>query len=100
MGREFIPSARCPLQRVHLTPGYVGQITEKVVIPNLSLREQDVERFEDEPIEFIRQDLEGADDDTRRRAATNFLRTLMEQFEQLVTGVVVRYVDPRPFLVL
>nr|POF17646.1 importin alpha re-exporter [Quercus suber] len=71
----------------------LGQITEKVVIPNLSLRESDVELFEDEPIEFIRRDLEGADEGTRRRAATSFLRTLMEQFETLVTDVVSRYVD-------
>ncbi|KAK5172604.1 importin-alpha export receptor [Saxophila tyrrhenica] len=71
----------------------LGQVTEKVVIPNLSLRESDIELFEDEPIEFIRRDLEGSDDDTRRRAATNFLRKLMEQFEKPVTEVVTRYVN-------
>ncbi|KJX96984.1 chromosome segregation protein Cse1 [Zymoseptoria brevis] len=71
----------------------MGQVTENVVIPNLSLRESDIETFEDEPIEFIRRDLEGSDDDTRRRAATNFLRKLMEQFETLVTEVVMRYVN-------
>lgn len=71
----------------------LGQVTERVVIPNLSLRDSDVELFEDEPIEFIRRDLEGSDDDTRRRAATNFLKRLMEQFEKPVTDVVSRYVD-------
>ncbi|EME85352.1 uncharacterized protein MYCFIDRAFT_72444 [Pseudocercospora fijiensis CIRAD86] len=71
----------------------LGQVTEKVVIPNLSLRESDIETFEDEPIEYIRRDLEGSDEDTRRRAATNFLRKLMEQFEKLVTDVVTRYVN-------
>lgn len=71
----------------------LGQVTEKVVIPNLSLRESDIETFEDEPIEYIRRDLEGSDEDTRRRAATNFLRKLMEQFEKLVTEVVTRYVN-------
>ena len=71
----------------------LGQVTEKVVIPNLSLRESDIELFEDESIEFIRRDLEGSDEDTRRRAATNFLKRLMEQFEKPVTNVVMRYVD-------
>ncbi|EMC96592.1 hypothetical protein BAUCODRAFT_33956 [Baudoinia panamericana UAMH 10762] len=71
----------------------LGQVTEKVVIPNLSLRESDIETFEDEPIEFIRRDLEGSDEDTRRRGATNFLRKLMEQFERPVTDVVMRYVN-------
>lgn len=71
----------------------LGQVVEKVVLPNLSLRESDVELFEDEPIEFIRRDLEGSDEDTRRRAATNFLKKLMEQFEKPVTDVVTKYVD-------
>ncbi|KAF2097453.1 putative chromosome segregation protein Cse1 [Rhizodiscina lignyota] len=71
----------------------LGQVVEKVILPNLSLRESDVELFEDEPIEFIRRDLEGSDSDTRRRAATDFLRQLMEQFEQLVSSVVTKYID-------
>ncbi|KAF1990883.1 Cse1-domain-containing protein [Aulographum hederae CBS 113979] len=69
----------------------LGQVIEKVVLPNLALRESDVELFEDEPIEFIRRDLEGSDSDTRRRAATDFLRQLMVQFEGRVTQVVTRY---------
>jgi len=66
----------------------LNQIVEKVVLPNLALRESDIEQFEDEPIEYIRRDLEGSDSDTRRRAATDFLRGLVEQNEQLVTDVV------------
>ena len=73
--------------------GILGEVVEKVIIPNLTLRESDVELFEDDPIEFIRRDLEGADSDTRRRATTDFLRGLMQHFEQLVTTVVSRYVN-------
>jgi len=71
----------------------LNQIVEKVVLPNLALRESDIEQFEDEPIEYIRRDLEGSDSDTRRRAATDFLRKLVEQNEQLVTDVVSRYIN-------
>ena len=71
----------------------LGQIVEKVVLPNISLRESDIEMFEDEPIEYIRRDLEGSDSETRRRAATDFLRALMEQFEQLTTEVVNQYIN-------
>ena len=71
----------------------LNQVVEKVVLPNLTLRQSDVELFEDEPIEFIRRDLEGSDNDTRRRAATDFLRQLMTQFPQLVTRVVFKYID-------
>ncbi|KAK8169479.1 CAS/CSE protein [Phyllosticta citrichinensis] len=71
----------------------LNQVIEKVILPNVSLRESDVEMFEDEPIEYIRRDLEGSDSDTRRRAATDFLRQLIRQFEDLVTGVVNKYID-------
>ena len=71
----------------------LGQVVERVILPNLSLRESDLELFEDEPIEFIRRDLEGSDNDTRRRAATDFLRGLMAQYERLVTDVVFKYIN-------
>jgi len=69
------------------------EVVQKVILPNVSLRESDIEQFEDEPIEYIRRDLEGSDADTRRRAATDFLRQLLEKFENLVTGVVGTYVE-------
>lgn len=71
----------------------LGQVVEKVILPNVALRESDIEMFEDEPIEFIRRDLEGSDTDSRRRAATDFLRKLLENFEMLVTQVVFKYID-------
>ncbi|KAK4680235.1 importin-alpha export receptor [Podospora pseudoanserina] len=71
----------------------LGTIVEKVIIPNVSLRESDVEMFEDEPIEFIRHDLEGSDTDSRRRASTDFLQKLLGNFEMLVTQVVFKYIN-------
>lgn len=69
------------------------QIVEKVILPNVALRESDIEMFEDEPIEFIRRDLEGSDTDSRRRSGTDFLRKLQEKFEQPVTQVVSKYIS-------
>ncbi|KAI5806627.1 Cse1-domain-containing protein [Peziza echinospora] len=69
------------------------QIVEKIILPNMTLRTSDEELFEDDPIEFIRRDMEGSDSDTRRRAATDFLRQLMEQFEKPVTEVVSKYIN-------
>lgn len=71
----------------------LSQVVEKVILPNLSLRDSDIELLEDDPLEFIRRDLEGSDGGTRRHAATEFLRQLMQQFERLVTEVVSRYID-------
>ncbi|KAL1974216.1 hypothetical protein VTN31DRAFT_5776 [Thermomyces dupontii] len=71
----------------------LSQVIEKVILPNVTLRESDEELFEDEPIEFIRRDLEGSDTETRRRAATDFLRQLASKFEASVTKVVSNYAN-------
>jgi exportin-2 (importin alpha re-exporter) len=42
------------------SPDTLSQICEKVVLPNMGLRESDEEAFEDDPIEYIRRDLEGS----------------------------------------
>ena len=73
--------------------GTMSQVVERVILPNLTLRDSDIELFEDEPIEFIRRDLEGSDSDTRRRAATDFLQQLLTQFPKMVTEIVLRYVN-------
>jgi exportin-2 (importin alpha re-exporter) len=50
-------------------------------VPNVSLREHDVEQFEDDPLEFIRLDLSlssaGTDLATRRQAAADVLQALV-----------------------
>lgn len=69
-----------------------SQVIEKVILPNIILRDSDVELLEDDPIEFIRNDLEGLDSETRRRAATDFLKQLLAHFPQMVTNLVFRYI--------
>jgi exportin-2 (importin alpha re-exporter) len=49
-------------------------ICEKVVIPQLKLRESDVEMFTMNGLEFIRRDIEGSDIDTRRRTTVDFVQ--------------------------
>jgi exportin-2 (importin alpha re-exporter) len=66
----------------------ITEIVQRVIIPNLTLREADLELFEDEPIEYIRRDLEGSDNDTRRRGATDFLRQLVSHHDAVVTKIV------------
>ncbi|RPB05841.1 Cse1-domain-containing protein [Choiromyces venosus 120613-1] len=75
------------------TVAVLEQVVEKIILPNMTLRTSDEELFEDDPIEFIRRDLEGSDSDTRRRASTDFLRQLLEQFDKTVTEVVYKYID-------
>ncbi|CUM63920.1 uncharacterized protein PRCAT00001508001 [Priceomyces carsonii] len=69
------------------------QITEKIILPNIYFREVDEELFEDDPINFVRSDLEGSDFDSRRKSATDFLRELKEVNTELLTNIVMSYVE-------
>ncbi|EER06797.1 Exportin-2, putative [Perkinsus marinus ATCC 50983] len=68
-------------------------ICEHVVLPNIKLRDSDVEDFFDNPTEYIRRDMESADQDTRRRAAMELVKGLSKLYEQQVTDILVRYVQ-------
>ncbi len=52
-----------------------------VVVPNVALRDHEVEQFEDDPLEYIRVDLAlsstGIDSGSRRQAAADVLRSLV-----------------------
>lgn len=59
----------------------ISALVQGVVVPNVALREHDVEQFEDDPLEFIRLDLAvsatGTDLATRRQAAADVLQALV-----------------------
>jgi exportin-2 (importin alpha re-exporter) len=56
------------------------QIIVKIVIPNIMFRESDEERFEDDPREYILTEVEGSDNESRRRCAQDLLRAMCRQF--------------------
>jgi exportin-2 (importin alpha re-exporter) len=58
--------------------GVQTQIIENVIVPNIALRDSD---------------LEGSDSETRRRAASDFLKQLSDQFEGSVTEIVMTHVS-------
>jgi exportin-2 (importin alpha re-exporter) len=58
----------------------------------MEFRECDEELFEDTPDEYIRRDTEGSDQETRRRAACDFVRALSANFEEKITPIFSAYV--------
>lgn len=62
-------------------------ICEQIIIPNISLRKEDVEIFEDDETEYIRRDIEGSDSDTRRRSASELVQGLSSSFDESVTKI-------------
>ncbi|OBA20127.1 Cse1-domain-containing protein [Metschnikowia bicuspidata var. bicuspidata NRRL YB-4993] len=71
----------------------IREIIEKIILPNIVFRDVDEEMFEDEPIAFVRSDLEGSDFDSRRKSSTDFLRELKEVNTTLLTNTVMSYVN-------
>lgn len=74
-------------------PGTLRTLCESIVIPNLRLRDVDLEMFEDHPVEYIRRDIEGSDADTRRKSATELVKGLRKHFESEVTQICSTYIN-------
>lgn len=68
-------------------PGALEQVCNQIVVRNLQLRTSDEELFEDNPMDFIRRDIEGSDGDTRRSAARDLVRGLLRHFHGQVTQI-------------
>eukprot|EP00581_Thalassiosira_minuscula_P013061 CAMPEP_0183727082 /NCGR_PEP_ID=MMETSP0737-20130205/24807_1 /TAXON_ID=385413 /ORGANISM="Thalassiosira miniscula, Strain CCMP1093" /LENGTH=929 /DNA_ID=CAMNT_0025958619 /DNA_START=28 /DNA_END=2817 /DNA_ORIENTATION=- len=67
--------------------GTLREIFGKIVIPNLTIREIDEERFEDDPAEFILSDMESSDTESRRKCTQELLRAMCRQFEAQTTAI-------------
>ncbi|KAI8924967.1 Cse1-domain-containing protein [Entophlyctis helioformis] len=85
----FLTSIIKPVRHRELfnNPATLQSICREIILPNMTLRESDEELFEDDPIEYIRRDLEGSDSETRRNAAAELVRGLLEHFAKEVTEI-------------
>ena len=63
------------------------EICSNIVVRNLQLRESDEDLFEDNPMDYIRRDIEGSDGDTRRSAARELVRGLLRNYHEAVTEI-------------
>ena len=59
-----------------------------LIIPNISITEQDVDEYECEPDQYIKNDLEESDQETRRRHCMKFVTKLSSQFGQEVSQLI------------
>ncbi|KAH9266101.1 hypothetical protein BASA83_010843 [Batrachochytrium salamandrivorans] len=74
-------------------PGALERICGQIVLPNMALRAADEELFEDDAIEYIRRDLEGSVSDSRRSAAVELVRGLLEHFSVEITQIFSVYIS-------
>ena len=76
----------------------ISSLVQGVIISNVTLREHDIEQFEDDPLEFIRLDLSisasGTDLATRRQAAADVLQALVSSgYEAEATEIVGAWIN-------
>ena len=74
-------------------PETLQNIIENIAIPNLQFRTDDEEIFTDNFAEYLRRDMEGGDQETRRRAACELIKALASKFPQSCTAAVGGYVQ-------
>jgi exportin-2 (importin alpha re-exporter) len=75
------------------TEPVLKDIVEQIVVKNLTATEADEELFEDNPTDYIRKDMEGSDQDTRRRSATELVRSLLKYFGPHVSQLCSTYIS-------
>ena len=73
-------------------PNALATITQQIIVPQIKLRDEDIEMFEDDDVEWVRRDIEGSDIDTRRRVTVDFIRGLLVSFESELTELMKGYV--------
>lgn len=68
-------------------------IIEQIIVKNITSTENDEDLFENNPLDYIRKDIEGSDNDTRRRATMDLVRSLMKFFAPQVTNLCLGYIN-------
>lgn len=69
-------------------------ICESIIIPNMQIRESDLEIFEDEPMEFIKRDVEGGNDLSHRHgSAVHLIHGLMEFYNTEMTQILIETIS-------
>uniref|UniRef100_A0A5S6QFA0 Exportin-2 n=1 Tax=Trichuris muris TaxID=70415 RepID=A0A5S6QFA0_TRIMR len=86
-------SLRCYCVETFSKPDVIKGACLAVVIRNMQLRPSDMELFESSPDEYAEQDLGGSDLDTRRRAASDFVKALCKFFESEVVAIFSEYIN-------
>ena len=92
---SFVAKAagRSMYKEVFADVGTLTTLCQRVVVPNMTFREEDEDMFADDATEYIRRDLEGSDAATRRRAACELVRGLCVFYEGPVTEIFQTYVN-------
>ncbi|VDO97375.1 unnamed protein product [Soboliphyme baturini] len=71
----------------------LAYICERIIVPNMELRQCDLDIYQDNPEEYVQKDIEGFDASARRRSASDFVRILCKYFEPSVIHLCSTYIN-------
>lgn len=69
------------------------KIFDTLILPNISITEEDMEEYEDSPDAYIKNDLEESDAETRRRHCMKFVQQLSRKFGAEVSSLIDNYMN-------
>ena len=64
-----------------------------IIVPNISITEDDLEEYEFEPDTYVKNDLEESDTETRRRQCMKFVQQLSRKFSSDVVVLIDNFVN-------
>ncbi|OLY82980.1 Exportin-2 [Smittium mucronatum] len=70
----------------------IDTICQKIVLRNIELSTSDEELFEDDPIMYVRRELEGYEADSRRNASSELVRGMLEHYGTETTQAMLRFI--------
>ena len=60
----------------------LSKVFDILILPNISLNQEDIDEYEDDPDAYIRNDLEESDIETKRRHCMKFVQQLSTKFQE------------------
>jgi exportin-2 (importin alpha re-exporter) len=93
-GIKFLTAVASKQMNSHLfNDQTLKMIIEQIIVKNITATENDEELFENNPSDYIRKDMEGSDQDTRRRSTIDLIRALMKFFNQQIASLCLSYIN-------
>uniref|UniRef100_A0AC35TMA6 Exportin-2 n=1 Tax=Rhabditophanes sp. KR3021 TaxID=114890 RepID=A0AC35TMA6_9BILA len=71
----------------------LNMLINQIVVKNMMLLAEDVETFEDDPVEYLKKDLEGDDSYTKRRGASDLLKALSNRFPTIIWPIMTQVIQ-------
>jgi len=91
-GLSYLRSVAAGVFHTHFSnPQVLNSMCERIIVPNVMIREDEEELFEDTPRDYIRRDVEGSNALTRRRAVSDFVLALRQNYEKPITEQLVAH---------